>query len=218
MEHLPPLILASRSPRRRELLSRLTEAFRAETSDFDEAPLMAASLSPEDLVLALSEGKARSVLARPDTPAEAVVIGGDTVVVSPDGGIFGIPKDPADAARMLRALSGRTHRVITGVSLVRKDALRRFSVTTGWNSTPFPMIPSAGTWPPASPSTKPEPTASRAREPFWSGASPGTTATWWASPWRSWPGSSPISAKILKFTKNPLYNPPGQGIIKDGMA
>ena len=130
MEHLPPLILASRSPRRRELLSRLTEAFRAETSDFDEAPLMAASLSPEDLVLALSEGKARSVLARPDTPAEAVVIGGDTVVVSPDGGIFGIPKDPADAARMLRALSGRTHRVITGVSLVRKDALRRFSVTT----------------------------------------------------------------------------------------
>lgn len=130
MEHLPPLILASRSPRRRELLSRLTEAFRAETSDFDEAPLMAASLSPEDLVLALSEGKARSVLARPDTPAEAVVIGGDTVVVSPDGGIFGIPRDPADAARMLRALSGRTHRVITGVSLVRKDALRRFSVTT----------------------------------------------------------------------------------------
>lgn len=130
MEHLPPLILASRSPRRRELLSRLTEAFRAETSDFDEAPLMAASLSPEDLVLALSEGKARSVLARPDTPAEAVVIGGDTVVVSPDGEIFGIPKDPADAARMLRALSGRTHRVITGVSLVKKDALRRFSIAT----------------------------------------------------------------------------------------
>ena len=130
MEHLPPLILASRSPRRRELLSRLTEAFRAETSDFDEAPLMAASLSPEDLVLALSEGKARSVLARPDTPAEAVVIGGDTVVVSPDGEIFGIPRDPADAARMLRALSGRTHRVITGVSLVKKDALRRFSIAT----------------------------------------------------------------------------------------
>lgn len=130
MEHLPPLILASRSPRRRELLARLTGNFRAVTSDFDEAPLMAASLSPEDLVLALSEGKARSVLARPDTPAEAVVIGGDTVVVSPDGGIFGIPRDPADAARMLRALSGRTHRVITGVSLVRKDALRRFSVTT----------------------------------------------------------------------------------------
>ncbi len=127
---LPLLILASRSPRRRELLSRLTEAFRAETSDFDEAPLMAASLSPEDLVLALSEGKARSVLARPDTPAEAVVIGGDTVVVSPDGEIFGIPRDPADAARMLRALSGRTHRVITGVSLVKKDALRRFSIAT----------------------------------------------------------------------------------------
>lgn len=130
MEHLPPLILASRSPRRRELLSRLTEAFRAETSDFDEAPLMAASLSPEDLVLALSEGKARSVLTWPGIPEDAVVIGGDTVVVSPDNEIFGIPKDPADAARMLRALSGRTHRVITGVSLVKKDALRRFSVTT----------------------------------------------------------------------------------------
>lgn len=144
MEHLPPLILASRSPRRRELLSRLTEAFRAETSDFDEAPLMAASLSPEDLVLALSEGKARSVLARPDTPAEAVVIGGDTVVVSPDGGIFGIPRDPADAARMLRALSGRTHRVITGVSLLKKDALRQFSVTTQVEF--YPLSPAEIRW------------------------------------------------------------------------
>lgn len=144
MEHLPPLILASRSPRRRELLSRLTEAFRAETSDFDEAPLMAASLSPEDLVLALSEGKARSVLARPDTPAEAVVIGGDTVVVSPDGEIFGIPKDPADAARMLRALSGRTHRVITGVSLLKKNALRQFSVTTQVEF--YPLSPAEIRW------------------------------------------------------------------------
>lgn len=130
MEHLPPLILASRSPRRRELLARLTGNFRAVTSDFDEAPLMAASPAPEKLVLALSEGKARSVLTWPGIPEDAVVIGGDTVVVSPDNEIFGIPKDPADAARMLRALSGRTHRVITGVSLVRKDALRRFSVTT----------------------------------------------------------------------------------------
>lgn len=130
MERLPLLILASRSPRRRELLSRLTENFRAETSDFDEAPLMAADLSPEELVLALSEGKARSVRNRPDTPDSAVVIGGDTVVVSPDGGIFGIPKDSEDARRMLRTLSGRTHRVITGVSLLKKDALRRFSVTT----------------------------------------------------------------------------------------
>ena len=127
---LPLLILASRSPRRRELLARLTGNFRAVTSDFDEAPLMAASPAPEKLVLALSEGKARSVLTWPGIPEDAVVIGGDTVVVSPDGGIFGIPRDPADAARMLRALSGRTHRVITGVSLVRKDALRRFSVTT----------------------------------------------------------------------------------------
>ena len=141
---LPLLILASRSPRRRELLARLTGNFRAVTSDFDEAPLMAASPAPEKLVLALSEGKARSVLTWPGIPEDAVVIGGDTVVVSPDNEIFGIPKDRLDAERMLRALSGKSHRVITGVSLLKKDALRQFSVTTQVEF--YPLSPAEIRW------------------------------------------------------------------------
>lgn len=130
LDRLPPLILASRSPRRRELLSRLTENFRAVPSSFDETPLMTAGLPPEKLVLALSEGKALSIRGEPDTPPDAVVIGGDTVVVSPSGGIFGIPRDRADAERMLRELSGRIHRVVTGITLAGPAGIRRFSVTT----------------------------------------------------------------------------------------
>ena len=127
LKELPPLILASRSPRRRELLSRLTEDFPVVASSFNEAPLMHASLSPEELVLSLSEGKARAIQ---NVPENAVVIGGDTVVVSPEGTVFGIPKDREDAFSMLLALSGRTHRVVTGVTLLQNARCRRFFVTT----------------------------------------------------------------------------------------
>lgn len=127
LKELPPLILASRSPRRRELLSRLTEDFQVVASSFNEAPLMHASLSPEELVLSLSEGKARAIQ---NVPENAVVIGGDTVVVSPEGTVFGIPKDREDAFSMLLALSGRTHRVVTGVTLLQNARCRRFFVTT----------------------------------------------------------------------------------------
>ena len=109
LKELPPLILASRSPRRRELLSRLTEDFQVV------------------LVLSLSEGKARAIQ---NVPENAVVIGGDTVVVSPEGTVFGIPKDREDAFSMLLALSGRTHRVVTGVTLLQNARCRRFFVTT----------------------------------------------------------------------------------------
>ena len=88
---LSPLILASRSPRRKELLARLTENFEAMESSFDEDSLKHESgLPPEELVLALAEGKARAVQKLPEISDEAIVIGGDTVVVSPDGEIFGI--------------------------------------------------------------------------------------------------------------------------------
>ena len=123
------VVLASRSPRRQELLRLITEDFTVRVSHFDERPLMAkaGSLSPEELVKALSAGKAQAVLAEcPD----ALVIGGDTVVVSPSAEIFGIPRDRADAARMLRALSGRSHRVVTGMTICGDGSAFSFAVST----------------------------------------------------------------------------------------
>lgn len=103
------LILASGSPRRRELLSLYTTDFEVCASDFDERAVQAES--PAALAEALARGKCLAVSAR--NPG-CLVVGSDTVVEL-DGEVFGKPKDAADARRMLRALSGRTHRVHTGV-------------------------------------------------------------------------------------------------------
>ena len=106
------LILASRSPRRRELLDTIGLSYELLPAEGEEsAP---AGLEPEALVARLAMQKAAEVAAkRPD----ALVLGADTVVEL-DGRILGKPRDAADAADMLRALSGRMHRVHTGVALV----------------------------------------------------------------------------------------------------
>ena len=78
------------------------------------------ALPPEELVKALSAAKAAEVAARCAGPGDTV-IGADTIVVL-DGRVLGKPKDAADAKRMLRALSGRTHTVFTGVTVRRGDA------------------------------------------------------------------------------------------------
>lgn len=126
------LVLASGSPRRQELLRYLTEEFSIQVSSFDEGPLMAAAgrVSPDSLVEALAAGKAGAVLKELGEPENTIVIGGDTVVVSPEEDIFGKPADRADAARMLRALSGRTHRVVTGMALCARKHAVSFSVST----------------------------------------------------------------------------------------
>ena len=107
------LILASGSPRRRELLSLYTTDFTVCVSDFDESAVTAPT--PAQLVEQLAIGKCLAVAKQhPD----AVVIGCDTVV-DVDGAVFGKPHDAEDAKRMLRALSGREHRVHTGVCICR---------------------------------------------------------------------------------------------------
>ena len=103
------LILASGSPRRRELLSLYTTDFEVCASDFDERAVQAES--PAALAEALARGKCLAVSGQ--NPG-CLVVGSDTVVEL-DGEVFGKPKDAADARRMLRALSGRTHQVHTGV-------------------------------------------------------------------------------------------------------
>lgn len=106
------LVLASESPRRADLLKAAGLSFEVLSVPVDETPWERET--PDAHVRRLAEAKARAVAARrPD----AVVLGADTVVVV-DGRILGKPVDAADAASMLRSLSGRDHEVLTGVCVV----------------------------------------------------------------------------------------------------
>lgn len=108
-----PLVLASRSPRRRELLARLGLAFTVAASDADETWPDGLAVSPAAEAVALR--KARAVAGTP-AAAGALVLAADTVVVL-DGEVLGKPADAAAAAATLARLSGRTHRVVTGLAL-----------------------------------------------------------------------------------------------------
>lgn len=112
------LILASASPRRQELLRNAGIAFRAQASDIPEDALP--NESPVDCAERLAKEKALAVFSQ---FSNEIVLGADTIVVS-DETMLGKPVDAADAARMLRLLSGRVHEVITGVCLVRPATSR----------------------------------------------------------------------------------------------
>jgi len=109
------LYLASRSPRRTQLLARLDRPFRA--LDLDVPEVRAAGEAAPDYVQRVALDKARAGLARVADDPDAHVLGADTEVVL-DGEVFGKPVDAADAGAMLRRLSGRTHQVMTVVALV----------------------------------------------------------------------------------------------------
>jgi len=109
------LYLASRSPRRNELLARLDRPFQA--LDLHVPEVRAPDESAADYVQRVAADKARAGLALVAEDPEAVVLGSDTEVVL-DGRVFGKPVDAADACAMLRTLSGRTHQVMTAVALV----------------------------------------------------------------------------------------------------
>ena len=106
----PLLVLASRSPRRRELLWQIGVPHHVAAADIDEQPLPGEA--PADCVQRLALAKARTV-----APAGLPVLGADTAVVL-DGQMLGKPADRAEGVAMLRRLSGRTHRVLTAVALV----------------------------------------------------------------------------------------------------
>jgi septum formation protein len=106
------VVLASRSPRRAELLAAAGIEFTVRVADVDEAPLEGEV--PRDYVLRIAEMKARAVHAT----ADEIVLAADTTVVLGNE-IMGKPSDAADAARMLRALAGNRHEVITAICLRR---------------------------------------------------------------------------------------------------
>ena len=118
------VILASASPRRKELLSLMCENFRVIPSDCDEK--IPEDVTPELAPEYLSGIKCRCIASVYDL---SVVIGCDTVVIC-DGEVLGKPVDEADAIRMLKMLSGKTHHVVTGVTLGRGCRYSSFSVDT----------------------------------------------------------------------------------------
>ncbi len=128
----PRLVLASASPRRRQLLLEAGLAFEVDPGDVDES--VPPGVAPEDVAVLLAERKARATLRR-HAGADAVILAADTIVAvdrasGPE--FLGKPADAREAEHMLRMLSGSRHRVVTGVCAL---AAARGAAVTGWERT-----------------------------------------------------------------------------------
>lgn len=119
-----PVVLASASPRRKQLLEQLGLTFLVQPSSVDEGAV-SVQQPPDEYVRTLALHKARDI-ARHQPDSASVVIGADTVVVY-DNRILNKPFSPAEAQTMLQTLSGRTHTVYTGVALVSGGATRELT-------------------------------------------------------------------------------------------
>lgn len=116
---MEPIILASASPRRSEIMNQLGLDFQVIPSDISEV-IPEFSFSPRDLVAELALHKASDVARK---LKQGLVIGADTLVVLEDR-VFGKPSDPDEAVEMLTALSGRTHSVYTGIAIIQASTGR----------------------------------------------------------------------------------------------
>lgn len=130
------LILASASPRRREILQQVGAVFEVIPAQGEEKMTKEA---PQEAVMELALQKAREVADARSDPKE-VVLGADTVVAF-EGKILGKPKDETDAARMLAMLSGNTHSVFTGVAIIVKESGRILNFYEETEVTMYPMSP-----------------------------------------------------------------------------
>ena len=110
------IILASKSPRRKELLSMITKDFEVIVSGSEE--VVDENLKPAEKVIELANQKARDVFETLEN-SDVVVLGSDTIVVTEDDEILGKPKDREDATKMLMTLSNKTHKVMTGVCIIQ---------------------------------------------------------------------------------------------------
>jgi septum formation protein len=121
MRNMKKIILASASPRRKEILKKTGLKFSVDESTYEENNGI--GLKPPQLALYHARSKAREVAAR---HKNALVISADTIVVLKNV-IFGKPEDKADAARILKALSGRTHAVITAFTILDTASKKELS-------------------------------------------------------------------------------------------
>lgn len=117
---MPKIILASASPRRKELMELAGYDFEVICADIVE--VVPEEAMPQEVVMSLALQKAQAVAAE---HKEAVVIGSDTVVAL-DGKILGKPHSEQEACEMLRSLSGRTHKAFTGVAIVCGSKVKNF--------------------------------------------------------------------------------------------
>ncbi|MBR3835642.1 MAG: septum formation inhibitor Maf [Clostridia bacterium] len=118
------IILASASPRRKELLTLAGVDFTVKAADVEE--VIPENASPDEVVMSLALQKAQAVSK---DNADCIVIGSDTVVAL-DGVILGKPKDEENAREMLIALSGRSHTVYTGVAIIHGEKTKSFCEAT----------------------------------------------------------------------------------------
>ncbi|MCC6207852.1 MAG: septum formation inhibitor Maf [Gammaproteobacteria bacterium] len=121
---MDPIILASSSPRRRDLLAQIGVSFEVVAVDVDEG--LRAGEAPEDYVIRLALEKARAGIAAARRAETRLALGADTVVVL-DGEILLKPAGRPEALAMLARLSGRTHRVLSGVALAGRCEFARLS-------------------------------------------------------------------------------------------
>ena len=118
------IVLASKSPRRKEILSMVACDFEIRVSDADET--IDKDTDPFDVPRQLAVKKAEAVTYNDGE----LIIGCDTVVISPDNEIMGKPKDDNDAIRMLKKLSGTAHYVVSGIAIRNGECVVSDSVTT----------------------------------------------------------------------------------------
>lgn len=117
------IILASKSPRRSQLLKQAGFKFEVKTTEVEET--YPPDLHTDQVAVYLARKKAKAAQGFLNQPGE-VLLAADSIVIQ-DGVIFGKPKDKADAFRILKSLSGKMHRVITGVCLLSKQKEKSFS-------------------------------------------------------------------------------------------
>lgn len=112
------IVLASKSPRRRDILEKFGYSFSVEASN--EAEVIPENAKPCEIVKSLALQKASSVFKRLEDKGQKVVIGADTIVVS-DGKILLKPKDEKEQIKMLKSLSSRSHEVLTGFAIITEN-------------------------------------------------------------------------------------------------
>jgi septum formation protein len=147
---MPPLYLASGSPRRRELLTQIGVLFTALSAQIDETPFP--DEQPRAYVERLARGKAEAGLAQL-SDGEACVLGADTAVVL-DGRILGKPVDEVDALAMLAALSGREHEVLTAVAVANRQGCQALTVSSRVRFRPIQLHEAQTYWSSGEPQDK----------------------------------------------------------------